>query len=239
MEAKHRAQAIVLKRALLEQKEIVKSATMPTAKFIQTLQMTIFLAERPFKFVLDLLCKFLYALFENIDILELDIPRHIKMYILRNMNNMKDRAGMKGLDLFQDLAILLSGAVSLIELGLETGHGIKKVKRNLLYLILQSESFLEGIPEFYASAIDTERGMKRCDTVTTGINLLNYSILSAEQTPVFYPNEPILVERSTQSDGEVTKEEAKGGNVSEGRQDSLLYQYSKTIQLLTAKLSSP
>ena len=258
--AKYRAQTIVLKRALLDQRNVIKDLELsarPVERFTSHLSIAFRLSKRPTADALDFVGSFINALEGHNNIsTSLLLPRtennlvksaeQNRMKLLKLMGKFNEDYDIKVLQLLRNLIIQVNALISYLKNGLEVPP---VVKSQIVILALDSERFLLQAADFYkAVKADTERHGKlktaASNQSSIAINLMNLLYSQSRDRGISLPESSTLPEKDrVESDRtdryiqteEVTAEESKAIEITQKNEHALLQQYAITIQALIAK----
>lgn len=258
--AKYRAQIIVLKRALLDQRNVIKDLELsarPVERFTNHLSIAFRLSKRPTADTLDFMGSFINALEgHNNDSTSLLLPRtennlvrsaeQNRMKLLKLMGKFNEDCDIRVLQLLRNLVIQVNALISYLQNGLEVPANVKS---QIVILALDSETFLSQAAEFYkAVKADTGRHRKSKKAASNqssiAINLMNLLYSQSRHRAISLPESSTLPEsdhaqnyradRCVQTE-EVTAEESKTIEITQKNEHALLQQYSITIQALIVK----
>lgn len=264
--AKYRAQTVVLKKALLDQRQVIKElelAARPVERFTILLSFALILSKRPIANIMDFLDSFIKAIEdfnnENYSVAGLLFPRteklpesnlvnsaeQIRMKLLRLMHMGRHKEyGVRVLELLRNLVIQVNGLISSLNLGLCVSN---LVKSNLVMLVLDSETFLYQAEEFYKAVKEEAQKFRPAAKVpqshsSIAANLMSQLYLRSRDAAISPPVSSTIKDNLKNGgvNQSIQTDEAPVGPVFnvETNDHALLQQYSIVIQTLVAKSKS-
>ena len=243
---KLRAQIIVLKKAFIDQNESIKKLRQecrPVAELSEIIKITLSWSKKSASEILSCIADFLNYTsnsFKNNLTINREYPsglvcQEIKLRILQSMNEYLEKyKSFQILELMQNLVIQLNGLASSLEFG--TSEWL--FKKALIFLILDSESFIHDIPEFF-SALKNDAGIDNLYLKTRDSSIIGCNLLSLINNDIGPPLKRIESNNQCIQTDEFQDLKQKKENQVETKsnfQTQLLQQYSTTIQELHAKL---